>query len=82
MARPAGLAGTGEPCGRAARGDAISRSRDRSRHGATRMNASARCWVVAHGIIPQTHRKGHEQSATPRLIGGFVVMMLLDTAPG
>jgi ZIP family zinc transporter len=46
------------------------------------MNASARCWVVAHEIIPQTHRKGHEQSATPRLIGGFVVMMLLDTAPG
>jgi ZIP family zinc transporter len=39
-------------------------------------------WVVSHEIIPETHRKGHEQAATLGLIGGFVVMMLLDTALG
>lgn len=44
--------------------------------------AGAMIWVVAHEIIPETHRKGHEQAATLGLIGGFVVMMLLDTALG
>ncbi|MHB1145140.1 MAG: ZIP family metal transporter [Thiobacillus sp.] len=42
--------------------------------------AGAMIWVVSHEIIPETHRKGHEQAATLGLIGGFVVMMLLDTA--
>jgi ZIP family zinc transporter len=42
----------------------------------------AMIWVVSHEIIPETHRKGHEQAATLGLIGGFVVMMLLDTALG
>src|SRR5512143_131731 len=44
--------------------------------------AGAMLWVVSHEIIPETHRKGHEQAATLGLIGGFVVMMLLDTALG
>jgi len=44
--------------------------------------AGAMIWVVSHEIIPETHRKGHEQAATLGLIGGFVVMMLLDTALG
>lgn len=44
--------------------------------------AGAMIWVVSHEIIPETHRKGHEQAATLGLIGGFVVMMLLDTTLG
>lgn len=44
--------------------------------------AGAMLWVVSHEIIPETHRKGHEQAATSGLIGGFVVMMMLDTALG
>jgi len=44
--------------------------------------AGAMLWVVSHEIIPETHRKGHEQAATLGLIGGFVVMMMLDTALG
>jgi ZIP family zinc transporter len=42
--------------------------------------AGAMIWVVSHEIIPETHRKGHEQFASMGLIGGFIVMMLLDTA--
>ena len=44
--------------------------------------AGAMIWVVSHEIIPETHRKGHEQAATLGLIGGFIVMMVLDTALG
>jgi ZIP family zinc transporter len=44
--------------------------------------AGAMIWVVSHEIIPETHRKGHEQAATMGVIGGFVVMMMLDTALG
>lgn len=44
--------------------------------------AGAMLWVVSHEIIPETHRKGHEQAATLGIIGGFVVMMMLDTALG
>ena len=44
--------------------------------------AGAMLWVVSHEIIPETHRKGHEQAATLGLLGGFVVMMMLDTALG
>ena len=44
--------------------------------------AGAMLWVVSHEIIPETHRKGHEQAATLGLIGGFVIMMMLDTALG
>jgi ZIP family zinc transporter len=42
--------------------------------------AGAMLWVVSHEIIPESHRKGHEQAATLGIIGGFVVMMMLDTA--
>lgn len=44
--------------------------------------AGAMIWVVSHEIIPETHRKGHEEAATLGVIGGFVVMMMLDTALG
>ncbi len=42
--------------------------------------AGAMLFVVSHEIIPESHRKGHEQQATLGLIGGFVLMMSLDTA--
>ncbi|MFC0679693.1 ZIP family metal transporter [Lysobacter korlensis] len=42
--------------------------------------AGAMLYVVSHEIIPESHRQGHEHSATSGLMVGFVVMMLLDTA--
>jgi len=44
--------------------------------------AGAMLFVVSHEIIPESHRKGHEQLATVGLMAGFVVMMTLDTALG
>lgn len=44
--------------------------------------AGAMLFVISHEIIPESHRHGHEQSATLGVIGGFVAMMLLDTALG
>lgn len=44
--------------------------------------AGAMLFVISHEIIPESHRKGHESSATLGLIIGFVLMMLLDTALG
>lgn len=44
--------------------------------------AGAMIFVVSHEIIPETHRHGHQTSATVGLMGGFAVMMFLDTALG
>jgi zinc transporter, ZIP family len=44
--------------------------------------AGAMIFVVSHEIIPESHRKGHEKFATMGLIGGFVLMVMLDTALG
>ena len=44
--------------------------------------AGAMLFVVSHEIIPETHRNGHQTSATLGLMGGFAVMMFLDTALG
>lgn len=44
--------------------------------------AGAMLFVISHEIIPESHRKGHEQSATTGLMLGFVLMMVLDTALG
>lgn len=44
--------------------------------------AGAMLFVISHEIIPESHRHGHEQPATLGVIGGFVTMMLLDTALG
>lgn len=41
--------------------------------------AGAMLFVVSHEIIPESHRRGHETLATAGLIGGFILMMLLDT---
>lgn len=42
--------------------------------------AGAMLFVVSHEIIPESHRKGHEAFATAGLMGGFVLMMVLDTS--
>lgn len=42
--------------------------------------AGAMLFVISHEIIPESHRKGHEASATGGLMLGFVLMLLLDTA--
>ncbi|WP_371820265.1 ZIP family metal transporter [Verticiella alkaliphila] len=44
--------------------------------------AGAMLFVISHEIIPESHRKGHEVSATVGLMIGFVLMMMLDTALG
>lgn len=44
--------------------------------------AGAMIFVVSHEVIPETHRHGHQTPATVGLMGGFAVMMFLDTALG
>ncbi|MEW5754868.1 MAG: ZIP family metal transporter [Pseudomonadota bacterium] len=44
--------------------------------------AGAMIFVVSHEVIPETHRNGHQTSATLGLMAGFAVMMILDTALG
>lgn len=44
--------------------------------------AGAMLFVISHEMIPESHRKGHEASATTGLMIGFVLMMLLDVALG
>jgi ZIP family zinc transporter len=43
------------------------------------MSAGAMLFVISDEIIPETHRRGYENVATFSLLGGFVVMMFLDT---
>lgn len=40
--------------------------------------AGAMLFVVSDEIIPESHRKGFEREATFGLMGGFILMMLLD----
>lgn len=42
--------------------------------------AGAMLFVVSHEVIPETHRNGHQTPATVGLMGGFALMMVLDTA--
>lgn len=44
--------------------------------------AGAMLFVVSHEVIPETHRNGHQTSATIGLMAGFALMMVLDTALG
>lgn len=41
--------------------------------------AGAMIFVVSHEVIPETHRNGHQTSATLGLMAGFALMMVLDT---
>lgn len=42
----------------------------------------AMLFVISDEIIPETHRRGFERTATYMLLVGFIVMMLLDVAMG
>lgn len=44
--------------------------------------AGAMIFVVSHEVIPETHRNGHQTAATFGLMGGFMLMMVMDTALG
>jgi ZIP family zinc transporter len=44
--------------------------------------AGAMLFVISHEIIPESHRNGHETSATVGLLIGFVLMMMFDTTMG
>lgn len=44
--------------------------------------AGAMLFVISDEIIPETHRRGYERTATYLLLVGFIVMMLLDVALG
>jgi zinc transporter, ZIP family len=39
-------------------------------------------FVISNEIVPETHRKGHEDRATAGLMIGVVVMMILDVVFG
>jgi ZIP family zinc transporter len=42
--------------------------------------AGAMIYVISHEIIPETHRRGSQTTATVGLMIGLAIMMLLDTA--
>lgn len=44
--------------------------------------AGAMLFVISDEIIPETHRRGFETAATFALIGGFVLMMLIEATIG
>lgn len=44
--------------------------------------AGAMLFIISDEIIPETHRRGHEGSVTFALLGGFSVMLYLDTVLG
>ena len=44
--------------------------------------AGAMLFVISDEIIPETHRKGHERSATFGVMIGFLIMMILDNIFG
>lgn len=44
--------------------------------------AGAMLFIISHEIIPETHRRGHQNAATTGLMIGVIVMMLLDVTLG
>jgi len=44
--------------------------------------AGAMLYIISHEIIPETHRRGHQSSATTGLLTGLILMMLLDVILG
>ena len=42
--------------------------------------AGAMLYVVTDELIPESHMRGNERTASGALLGGFALMMLLDTA--
>jgi ZIP family zinc transporter len=44
--------------------------------------AGAMVWVVSAEIIPETHSKAHQGAATGALMGGLILMVVIDAALG
>ncbi|GAB4387517.1 ZIP family metal transporter [Albidovulum sp.] len=44
--------------------------------------AGAMLYIISHEIMPETHRNGHQDRATAGLIGGLILMMVLDVTLG
>lgn len=44
--------------------------------------AGAMIYVISHEIIPETHRRGHQDAATIGLMIGLVLMLFLDVSLG
>lgn len=44
--------------------------------------AGAMLYIISHEIIPETHRGGHQKSATAGLVFGLILMMFLDVTLG
>jgi ZIP family zinc transporter len=44
--------------------------------------AGAMLYIISHEIIPETHRGGHQKTATAGLILGLILMMFLDVTLG
>jgi ZIP family zinc transporter len=44
--------------------------------------AGAMLYIISHEIIPETHRHGHQNAATAGLVGGLILMMVLDVTLG
>jgi ZIP family zinc transporter len=42
--------------------------------------AGAMLFVIAHEVVPEAHAKGHGLPASLALVGGFILMTVLDTA--
>ncbi len=45
-------------------------------------SAGAMLYIISHEIVPETHRNGHQDSATVGLIFGLILMMFLDVTLG
>lgn len=44
--------------------------------------AGAMIYIISHEIIPETHRRGHQNAATTGLTFGLILMMVLDVTLG
>ncbi|THH36892.1 ZIP family metal transporter [Aliishimia ponticola] len=77
----AGLTGLVEPIAGAAGAAAVSVAEVLLPWGMV-FAAGAMIYVISHEIIPETHRRGHQDEATVGLMIGLVVMLLLDVGLG
>ena len=77
----AALTGLVEPVGGALGAAAVSVSEPFLPWGLS-FAAGAMLFVISHEIIPETHRKGHQNKATLGLSVGLVLMLFLDVSLG
>ena len=75
--RIAALTGMVEPVGGALGATVVSISQPLLPWGLV-FAAGAMLYVISHEIIPETHRRGHQNHATAGLAVGLVVMLFLD----